>query len=151
MSSTYASKLASGPQCPPPPPLNLDTSLVNKDPFAGYYSYWTHLAFSRLKPNAHADVFSLIQMLYSQNPNTFQHYSGLHQNTKDDQLHYSVRISSMFASYFIHIYGWWRNPVFVITHMTYVMTSNTGSRSPPQLLANFEITESPSDDTYSDN
>lgn len=131
------------PLSPPPP------KQPRPDPFVGLYPQFLALAFGRLRANQYADVFPALVMMYQQNPSSFSVISNLHQNNKEDSLHFSIQIQNHWATYKVHIYGWWYN-TFIITHMTYILTTSRDHWSDPALLAQFEIQERDESDALSD-
>jgi hypothetical protein len=88
------------------------------DIFAPYYQYWIQKCFTSLRPVSFEENFIHIQNLFINQPQYFAVYSGLHQNRKDDILHFSVEIKQKFLTIRLHFNGYWRND-FMITDITY--------------------------------
>ncbi len=79
------------------------------DIFAPTYPRTIESVFKTLVPKEKTMTFSLLQALYSENPDRFRVISGIHQNSFDDKLHLSLAVDCGKSSYTVHVYGYWRN------------------------------------------
>lgn len=79
------------------------------DIFAPTYPRTIESVFKTLVPKEKTATFSLLQALYTDNPDRFRVISGIHQNSMDDKLHLSLAVDCGKSSYTLHVYGFWKN------------------------------------------
>lgn len=79
------------------------------DIFAPTYPRTVESVFKTLVPKEKTATFSLLQALYSENPDRFRVISGIHQNSMEDKLHLSLAVDCGKTSYTLHVYGFWKN------------------------------------------
>lgn len=94
------------------------------DIFAPYYQYWIQKAFTIQRAVSFDETFIHIQNLYINCPQHFVVLNGLHQNNKDDILHFSVEIKQKFMTIRLHFNGLWKANDFLLTSIGYCRNYN---------------------------
>jgi hypothetical protein len=84
-------------------------SVPSHDIFIAYVLKNFEITLTKLRPNTADRTWPLLQTLYTENPQRFLVISSVHQNTAADRLHYSVAVNLNWASWTLHVYGYWKN------------------------------------------
>ena len=106
---------------------------LNQDPYTNFYNFWMELGFSKMKPKSQSDLFPCLQQFYRAEPSYFSLYTGLHQNSYTDPLHFSVEVALPWYIYRVHFNGYMKSNKFIICNLTYT----TQDDMTPKILVEF--------------